>query len=187
MILNVHVPGAHPYDVGDEIWQEPLEDAIRAEAETIAGYAGSELLESPDQSHRDALRDQVIAEMTRALVGVGDTYRAPDGVLYSLTDRDGDERAAKATDTPSASPSPGRAVIIPAMAPTVVAVLRFESLPVDERGSRRAVVRWSDGSTGEALRWYEDEILITEGDLINKTAAELRTLHFRRDREFLQD
>jgi hypothetical protein len=134
MILNVHVPGAHPYDVGDEIWQEPLEDAIRAEAETIAGYAGSELLESPDQSHRDALQDRVIAEMTRALVGVGDTYRAPDGVLYSLTDRDGDGRA-KATDTPSASPSPGRAVIIPAMAPTVVAVLRFESLPVDERGS----------------------------------------------------
>jgi len=157
MILKVHVPGAHPYDVGDEIWQEALEDAIRAEAETIAGYAGSELLESPDQSHRDALRDQVIAEMTRALVGVGDTYRAPDGVLYSLADDDRDERAAKATDTPCAFPSPGRAVIIPAMAPTVIEVLRFESLPVDERGSRRAVVRWSDGSTGEALRWYQDE------------------------------
>ena len=159
MILKVHVPGAHPYDVGDEIWQEALEDAIRAEAETIAGYAGSDLLESPDQFHRDALRDRVIAEMTRALVGVGDTYRAPDGILCSLTDPYGDERVGKATATPPASPSPSRAVIIPAMAPTVVAVLRFESLPVDERGSRRAVVRWSDGSTGEALRWYQDEIL----------------------------
>jgi len=157
MILNVHVPGAHPYDVGDEIWQEALEDAIRAEAETIAGYAGSELLESPDQSHRDALRDRVIAEMTCALVGVGDTYRAPDGVLYSLTDPDADDHDETATDTTPASPPPSRVVIIHSMAPTVLEVLRFESLPVDERGSRRAVVRWSDGSTGEALRWYEDE------------------------------
>ena len=73
------------------------------------------------------------------------------------------------------------------MAPTVIEVLRFESLPVDERGSRRAVVRWSDGSTGEALRWYQDEVLVTEGDLLGKTAAELRSLHFRRDRDFLQD
>jgi len=30
-------------------------------------------------------------------------------------------------------------------------------------------------------------VKFSEGDLINKTAAELRTLHFRRDREFLQD
>jgi hypothetical protein len=29
--------------------------------------------------------------------------------------------------------------------------------------------------------------MLTEGDLIGKTAAELRSLHFRRDREFLQD
>jgi hypothetical protein len=109
MILNVHVPGANPYDVGDEIWQEALEGAIRAEAETIAGYAGSELPESPDQSHRDALRDRVIAEMTRALVGIGDTYRAPDGVLYSLIDGEEDEGAAKDHDTPAGSPSPSQA------------------------------------------------------------------------------
>ena len=43
-----------------------------------------------------------------------------------------------------------------AMAPTVSEVLRFESLPIDQPGSRRAVVRWSDGSIGEALRWYDD-------------------------------
>jgi hypothetical protein len=41
MILKVHVHGACPYDIGDEIWQEPLADVIAAEAETIAGYAGS--------------------------------------------------------------------------------------------------------------------------------------------------
>ena len=48
--------------------------------------------------------------------------------------------------------------------PTVVEVLRFEDLPLGSRGSRRAVVRWSDGSEGEALAWYADEILVCEGD-----------------------
>jgi hypothetical protein len=28
-------------------------------------------------------------------------------------------------------------------------------------------VRWSDGSEGEALRWYADEILVCEGDHAN--------------------
>jgi hypothetical protein len=41
-------------------------------------------------------------------------------------------------------------------APTVESVTRFEDLPVGEAGSRRAVVRWSDGTEGEALRWYAD-------------------------------
>jgi hypothetical protein len=81
MILKVHLQGAASYDVGDEIWQESLADAIHAEAETIAGYAGSELLESRDQAHRDALRDRIVEEMTSALVIIGDRYRAPDGVL----------------------------------------------------------------------------------------------------------
>jgi hypothetical protein len=39
-------------------------------------------------------------------------------------------------------------------------VLRFEDLPLGTLGgSRRAVVRWSDGSEGEAVRFYADEIL----------------------------
>ena len=84
MILKVHLDGAASYDVGDEIWQESLADAIHAEAETIAGYAGSDLLQSPDQAQRNALRDRIVGEMTAALVSVGDRYRAPDGVLYSL-------------------------------------------------------------------------------------------------------
>jgi len=78
--------GAASYDVGDEIWQESLADAIRAEAETIAGYAGSDLLGSPDQAHRDAPRDRIVDEMRSALVSIGDFYRAPDGVAYSLID-----------------------------------------------------------------------------------------------------
>ena len=40
---------------------------------------------------------------------------------------------------------------------TVVEVLRFEELPLGSRGSRRAVVCWSDGTEGEALWWFEDE------------------------------
>jgi hypothetical protein len=52
--------------------------------------------------------------------------------------------------------------------PTVTAVLRFEDLPLGSRGTRRAIVRWSDGSTGEALTWYADEILVCEGDHGNR-------------------
>jgi hypothetical protein len=48
--------------------------------------------------------------------------------------------------------------------PVVEEVLRFEDLPVGSLASRRAVVRWSDGSEGEGLRWYADEVLICEGD-----------------------
>jgi hypothetical protein len=39
----VHLAGAAPYQLGDEIWQQSLRDAIRAEAEIIAGYAGPDL------------------------------------------------------------------------------------------------------------------------------------------------
>jgi hypothetical protein len=70
--------------------------------------------------------------------------------------------------------------------PTVTQVLRFEDLPLGSAGSRRAVVRWSDGSEGEALSWYADEILVCEGDLLGKTREQLRSLHFRRDRDWLQ-
>jgi hypothetical protein len=69
---------------------------------------------------------------------------------------------------------------------TVAEVLRFEDLPLGSRGSRRAVVRWSDGSEGEALTWYADEILICERELIGKTRNQLRSLHFGRDRDWLQ-
>jgi hypothetical protein len=71
-------------------------------------------------------------------------------------------------------------------APIVEEVLRFEDLPLESGGTRRAVVRWSDGTESEALKWYQDEVLVCEGDLIGKTQAELRSLHFRRDRDWLQ-
>jgi hypothetical protein len=178
MILKVHLDGAASYDVGNEIWHESLADAIHAEAETIASYAGSDLLQSSDQAHRNALRDRIVREMTAALVSVGDRYSAPDGVLYSLTEE-------PALDPPSGE---GR---LSAMGnctsePIVEEVLRFEDLPLGSAGSRRAVVRWSDGTEDVPITWYSDEILVCDGDLVGKTRAEVRSLQFRRDRDWLQ-
>jgi hypothetical protein len=70
--------------------------------------------------------------------------------------------------------------------PIVTEVVRFKDLPLGSRGTRRAIARWSDGSQGEALSWYADEILICEGDVIGKTREQLGSLHFRRDRDWLQ-
>jgi hypothetical protein len=177
MILTVHIQGAPSYDIGDEIWQEPLADAIRSEADTIADHAGPELLPSPDQAHRDALRERIVVDMTTALVRTGDRYRAPDGVLYSLTDH------------PAVDPHDGEGRLDPVAAaepdPVVEEILRFENLPPGSLATRRAVVRWSDGTESEALNWYADEI-ICEGDLPGKTHEQLRSLHFHRDRYWLQ-
>lgn len=78
------------------------------------------------------------------------------------------------------------AMSAPDTSPTVVEVVRFEDLPLGSRGTRRAIARWSDGSESEAITYYADEILICEGDLIGKTREQLRSLHFRRDRDWLQ-
>ena len=151
MIFAVHVQGAASYDVGDEIWQVSLADAVNAEAETIAGDAGADRLQSPDQTHRNALRDRIVGEMTSALVSVGDRYRAPDGVLYSLID--------DAAPEPAVGEGRVRAVSSRASEPIVEEVLRFENLPLGSVGSRRAIGRWSDGSEGVAVAWYADEVL----------------------------
>jgi len=71
-------------------------------------------------------------------------------------------------------------------APIVEEVLRFEDLAVGSTASRRAVVRWSDGTESEALRYYDDEVLVSEGDLVGKTREQIRSLHFRRDRDWLR-
>jgi hypothetical protein len=70
--------------------------------------------------------------------------------------------------------------------PSVVEVVRFEDLPPGSLASRRAVALWSDGTVGECLRWYSDEVLVSEGDLIGKSQEQLRSLHFRRDLDWLQ-
>jgi hypothetical protein len=70
----------------------------------------------------------------------------------------------------------------PDTSPTVVEVIRFEDLPLGSRGTRRAIVRWSDGSQSEALTWYADEILICEGDHGNSPLMALRSRSIRRER-----
>ena len=70
--------------------------------------------------------------------------------------------------------------------PVVLEVVSIETLSLGATGSRRAIVKWSDGSVGEALRWYDDEVLFSEGDLIGKTRSHLCSLHFSRDRDYLQ-
>jgi hypothetical protein len=70
--------------------------------------------------------------------------------------------------------------------PVVQEVLRFEDVPLESAGSRRAIVRWSDGTHGEAVTFYADEVLFSEGDLLGKTQSQIRSLHFGRDRDWLQ-
>lgn len=67
---------------------DALLEAITAEAEIVASDAGSDLLESPAQHHRDVLRDQIIAAASRELRAAGDAYRDPVGVRWTLEDVD---------------------------------------------------------------------------------------------------
>ena len=62
----------------------------------------------------------------------------------------------------------------------------FEDPPQDSLASRRAIIRWSDGTEGEALRWYHDGSTYLRGNLIGKTREQLRSRHFCRDRDWLQ-
>jgi hypothetical protein len=55
----------------------------------------------------------------------------------------------------------------------VESVIRVYDLRVGTSGSRAAGVWWSDGSCGDAPRWFEDEILSCKGDLIGKSRAQL--------------
>jgi hypothetical protein len=98
-------------------------------------------------------------------------------------------RAAHLSPSPCRIPEPParlEPVSVAQPAPIVEGVLRFESLPLGSLGTRRAVVRWSDGTESEALRWYANEILVCEGDLVGRTREEIRSLHFHRDRDWLQ-
>ena len=148
MIFSAQVAGSQWYEVGDEIWQEPLADVIRAEADMVTSCASTQLL---DAATRDALRERIISEMTAALVCAGDIYQAPDGVVYALHDEvesaTGDH--ADTLDDVSSEVED----------PVVEQVLRFENLPLAQGGTRRAIVRWSDGSESPAVSWYPDEVL----------------------------
>jgi hypothetical protein len=57
-----------------------------------------------------------------------------------------------------------RSTSMNAEGPIVEEVLRVEDLPPDALAGRRMIVRWSDGTEGEAVRFYQDEVLFSEGD-----------------------
>jgi hypothetical protein len=169
----VHLASAESCEIGDEIWQQALPKAIRTEAETVADYAGPDLLRLPGHGGRVALRDRVIAEMTSALRHAGDTYTAPDGIAYTLTGQAQLDLPARQDTLAAMSPAKST--------PIVEEVLRFEDLPVGSSATRAAVVRWSDGTEGQALAWYGDEILICEGDHGNSRLMALGSRSLRRE------
>ncbi len=72
------------------------------------------------------------------------------------------------------------------MTEPVVTEVTFEDLPAGCSASRRALARWSDGTTDEAVRWFSDEVAFCEGDLVGKAREQIRRLHFRRDRDWLR-
>jgi hypothetical protein len=71
--------------------------------------------------------------------------------------------------------------------PVVEELIEVRELPHGSRGSRSLVVRWSDGSVGEAAAFYADEWVLTEGELVGKTHAEIRAVCHARDVAYLQD
>ena len=86
--------------------------------------------------------------MTVQLHTIGDTCTAIDGVIYTLA------------EAPTGQATAGYA---PLMAAEPVAVeATFQQTP--DYGPRTAIIRWSDGTTSEAVRWYPDELLISDGD-----------------------
>ena len=72
-------------------------------------------------------------------------------------------------------------------APVITRVVAIEELPPGSRATRRLIAEWSDGSQSEALAWFSDEWLVSEGDLIGLTRDQVRALAHRRDRQWLRD
>jgi hypothetical protein len=71
--------------------------------------------------------------------------------------------------------------------PVITRVVAIEELPPGSPATRRLIAAWSDGSQSEALAWFSDEWLVSEGDLIGLTRSQVRALAHRRDRQWLRD
>lgn len=155
------------YEVGDEIWHTPLEEAILAEAEKTAHHFPATI-----SSHlgQEQLVGLIAEDMSAHLRAIGDTYTTVDGVIYTLRE--------PTTDRPADGYAPGM------FAEPVVVEATFEQ--TSDYGPRTVTVRWSDGTTSQPMRWYTDEILFSEGDLVGRTERQICSLHHRRDRDWLQ-
>jgi hypothetical protein len=71
--------------------------------------------------------------------------------------------------------------------PVITRVVAIEDLPPGSPATRRLIAAWSDGSESEALAWFGDEWLVSEGDLIGLTRSQVRALAHSRDRQWLRD
>jgi hypothetical protein len=71
--------------------------------------------------------------------------------------------------------------------PVITEIVAVEELPSGAPGSRRLIARWSDGTVDEALRWFADEWLVSEGDLVGKTRDEIRSLAHSRGVQYLRE
>jgi hypothetical protein len=85
LILYVDLPGVHPYEIGPEIWQVPIADAIGDEADAIAYASTADHLGEPTPADHDRLRDRVVAEMTGALTACA--TRSPSSPGLTSMDR----------------------------------------------------------------------------------------------------
>jgi hypothetical protein len=67
--------------IGNEIWDTPLTDAIRAEAEETAYHVPTSIIRLIGH---ERLIARIAHDMSIHLRCIGDTYTAPDGVIYTL-------------------------------------------------------------------------------------------------------
>jgi hypothetical protein len=100
LILQVHLAGADPYQLGDEIWQQSLDDAIRAEAEIVADHARPRL-PKPSPAARIALRDR--ADLT---AGQPTEVASPGRRPRSASSADAVHRMASSISTRRSQSSP---------------------------------------------------------------------------------
>ena len=123
---------------------------MRGEVPVTLGRDELELIERLVRRDRTAVSSALLAIAGIAVAALTSAIRR----VEDDASRDG-RHGARHTLTPSAADE----VMSAEASPVVVEVLRFEDLPLGSLASRRAVVRWSDGSEGEGLRWYSDEVL----------------------------
>jgi hypothetical protein len=115
----------------------------------------------------EVTRRAVLAQVSEAAGSAkarGDQCRARRGDLPAREARTRGARDGECGVTLTGAPAKIGSISVNLGNPIVEEVLRFEDLPPGSLASRRAIVRWSDGTEGEAVRFYSDEVLICEGD-----------------------
>jgi len=161
MLLQNNIAAA-VHEIGDELWHTALPDAIHAEADRTAHHFPATVIGHLGHAR---LAQLIADDMAARLRAIGDTYIATDGVIYTL-----------------APPTSGRYAAAMSGQPVAVEAT-FEQTA--EYGPRTATVRWSDGTSSEAVCFYPDDP-ISGGDVVGRTQEQIRSLHFRRDRDWLQ-